>query len=457
MRIKQNPGFAMIEAVVAMAVLAMISVGVLAGLDAAQRSSGREKARSVAAALTEQDQERMRSFRAVDLANYDVTRNVTVNNVSYSINSTADWVRDSTGGTQSCSNNATQADYMRVTTVTTSNLLNSPIPPIKMSSLVAPPVGAFGAGEGTLGIQVINRDGVGVAGTDVTIVGPTTITNATNSAGCAIFAYVPIGTYSASVNQTGWVDHGGITNAKVGATVSDGTVNVKTIDYDKAASVQTTFDTETLAGATVAASTTQMSASNAGVPSGPFSPFAGIRTYVPGGTVASIAGTNLFPFADGYGLYGGGCPGADPTKYITNYYTQFPAAFIDTDPGVASPAVALRLPSINLRVLYNSAVIPVTSPVKIVVTSKSTNCSEKFTFTAPATDALGWMLTPALPFGDYDVCASANKPLTSTMVQKTLPGVQNRYQRGIKPQTGYPSLVSPVIDLNGGTSSGACT
>ena len=81
----------------------------------------------------------MRSFRAVDLANYDVTRNVTVNNVSYSINSTADWVRDSTGGTQSCSNNATQADYMRVTTTTTSNLINTPIPPIKMSSLVAPP------------------------------------------------------------------------------------------------------------------------------------------------------------------------------------------------------------------------------------------------------------------------------------------------------------------------------
>jgi type II secretory pathway pseudopilin PulG len=461
MRIKENPGFAMIEAVVAMAVLALISVGVLVGLDSAQRSSGREKARSVAAALTEQDQERMRSFRAVDLDNYDTTRSVTVNNVSYSINSTADWVRDSTGGTQSCSNNLTQADYMRVTTTTTSNLLNSPIPPIKMSSLVAPPVGAFGAGEGTLGIQVTNRDGVGVAGTDVTIAGPTTVTNATNSTGCAIFAYVPVGTYTAAVNQTGWVDHGGNTNATVGATVSDGTVNVKTIDYDRAASVQATFDTETLAGATVSATTTQLSAANAGVPSGPFSPFAGVRSYDPtGGAVASIAGTNLFPFADGYGLYGGGCPGADPTKYITDYYDQFPADFIDTDPGVAATPVVLRLPSINLRVLYNSLAIPVTSPVKIVVTSKSTNCSEKFTFAAPATDAAGWMLTPALPFGDYDVCASANKPLTATMVQKTFTGVQNRYTRGIKPQPGsppLPSLVSPVIDLNGGTTSGACT
>jgi type II secretory pathway pseudopilin PulG len=458
MRIKQNPGFAMIEAVVAMAVLSMISVGVLVGLDSAQRSSGREKARSVAAALTEQDQERLRSFRAVDLANYDETRTVTVNNVVYTINSTADWVRDSTGGTQSCSNNASQADYMRVTTMTTSSLINTPIPAIKMSSLVAPPVGAFGAGEGTLGIQIINRDGVGVAGTNVTITGPTTITNATNSTGCAIFAYVPIGTYTASVTQAGWVDHGGNNPAKVGATVSDGTVNVKTIDYDSAASVQATFDTETLAGTTVAATTTQLSASNAGVPSGPFSPFAGIRTYDPtGGAVATIAGTNLFPFSDGYGLYGGGCPGADPTKYITDYYDQFPADFIDSDPGVAATPVVLRLPSINLRVLYNNAIIPITSPVRIVVTSTSTNCSEVFTFAAPATDLTGYMIASALPFGDYKVCASANKPLTSTMVQKTITGVQNRYTRGIKPQTGFPSLVSPVIDLNSGTTSGACT
>ena len=42
------------------------------------------------------------------------------------------------------------------------------------------------------------------------------------------------------------------------------------------------------------------------------------------------------------------------------------------------------------------------------------------------------------------------------VVQKTITGVQNRYTRGMKPQTGIPSLVSPVIDLNSGTTSGSC-
>ena len=44
---------------------------------------------------------------------------------------------------------------------------------------------------------------------NVTIAGPSNQTNPTNSAGCAIFAYVPIGSYTASVNSAGWVDKGG--------------------------------------------------------------------------------------------------------------------------------------------------------------------------------------------------------------------------------------------------------
>jgi Tfp pilus assembly protein PilV len=464
MRLKEQSGFAMIEAVVAAVVLIIVSLGVLMGLDAAQRSSGREKARSVAAALTEQDQERLRSFRAVDLDNYDQTRTVTVNKVIYSISSQADWIRDSTGGTQSCTNSLTQADYMRVTSTTTSGLINSPIPPIKMSSLVAPPIGAFAANEGTLGVQVNDRDNVGLANVNVTITGPSpstsTITNPTNSTGCAIFAYVPTGIYTASVNQSGWVDKGGNTIATTGATVANGTTAVAPpISYDRPANVTASFDTENLAGAVVPATTTQVAASNSNVPSGPFSPVAGLRTVDPtGGAQASITMTGLYPFTDGYGLFGGGCPGADPTKYITNYYTLNPSDFIDSDPGLTLPSVVLRLPSINLKVLYSGSPLPVLSPVRITATSVSTNCTEKFTFPAPATDlTTGYMLTPALPFGDYNICVDALKPGSlTTRLTKTLSGttvVKNRFAEGIK----APSTAAgpPIVDLLG-ASTGSC-
>jgi Tfp pilus assembly protein PilV len=456
-RPSDDRGFAMVEAIVAAMLLVMVALGVLKGLDTAQQSSGREKARSTAAALTEQDQERLRSFRAVDLANYDQTRTITVNNVQYTVQSQVDWIRDSTGGTQSCNNSATQADYMRITSTTTSNLVNTPIAPITQSSLVAPPVGAFGTNQGSLGIQVNNRDGVGVEDINVTITGPTTVTNPTNSAGCAIFAYVPVGAYTASVNTPGWVDKGGNQSTSVGATVSNGTVNVKNLDYDQAASVDANFDTETLGGATVPATTTQLSAANSGVPSGPFAPFAGERVWDPtGGAVGTISATALFPFKDGYSLYGGGCPGADPQKNDPDYYTTFPSANVAVNPGVASPAVQVRIPSINLRVLYNAAPLASTyqAYTRILVTSTSTNCSEKFSFPAPSTDANGWMLNPALPFGTYKVCAESRTPASTTSLRKKeITGVNNWYYHGMKP----PDVVSPVIDLNSGTSSGACT
>jgi hypothetical protein len=96
--------------------------------------------------------------------------------------------------------------------------------------------------------------------------------------------------------------------------------------------------------------------------------------------------------------------------------------------------------------------------VKITATSKSTNCSEKFTFSAPATDVNGYMLTPALPFGDYDVCVDALKPgSTTTRYTKTLSGanvVKNEFAQGIKaPST---PAGNPVIDLNSGATTGSC-
>ncbi len=462
LRFSDARGFAMIEAIAAAALLAIVALGVLKGLDTAQHSSGREKARSVAAALTEQDQERLRSFRAVDLANYDESREIEIeiNKVKYTITSRVDWVRDSTGGTQSCNNSATQADYMRITSITESSLINTPIPPVKMSSLVAPPVGAFGNNQGTLGIQVNNAAGKGVEGMPVTIAGPSTLTNSTNSAGCAIFAYVPIGNYTASVDSAGWVDKGGNQKSSVGATVSQGTVNVKTLSYDEAASVDVKFDTEKLDNSTDSTVTsTQLAAANAGVPSGPFSPFAGLRVYKPAAAANVITATGLFPFTDGYGLYGGGCPGADPTRNDPDYYTVYPGAFVDVEPGEASPQVTVRLPSINLRVLHNA--LPLTAAerpyTKIVVTSRSTNCSEKFTYPAPAVNTTGYLPNSALPFGNYDVCVESRVPGGgSTLKARTLTGVRNWYHRGIKP-TADPSLpISPVIDMLG-APNGTCT
>ena len=57
----------LIEVMVGALILAITTTAVLNGLDGAQKTGGRNKARSVAAALAEQDQERMRSMPVADL------------------------------------------------------------------------------------------------------------------------------------------------------------------------------------------------------------------------------------------------------------------------------------------------------------------------------------------------------------------------------------------------------
>ena len=452
------------EAVIASAVLMVVILGVLKGLDTANRSSGREKGRAVAAALTEQDQERLRSFRAVDLANYESSRTFDVNSVSYTVESKAEWVRDSTGGTESCNSSTSQADYMRIVSTTKSGLVSTPIPPITISSLVAAPIGAFGTNQGTLGVQVNDRDGAGVPGLPVTITGPATVTNPTNSVGCAIFAYVPVGNYTATLNQAGWVNPGGVTSSSKGATVALGEVSITTMTYDRASSVLASFDTVTARDGLVAAKATAISGSNSAVPAGPLSPTAGLRLWDPVGSVPqpSIDATSMFPFSDGYGMFAGGCPGADPTNTtndIDDYYVTNPGAYVNTDPGVAAPPITLRMPSTNLKVLRNGSPIPLATPVHIVFTSVSPGCTEKFVLDA-ATDINGWVNTPALPFGDYQVCADSTRllPLPVVVQKKTTTAashLRNRLPGGILP--------APVIDLGTGpslagtTGTGACT
>ena len=60
---RHQDGFALIEVIVSAAILAVVALAVLSGLDGASASSARERARAVSASLAEQDQERLRSYR----------------------------------------------------------------------------------------------------------------------------------------------------------------------------------------------------------------------------------------------------------------------------------------------------------------------------------------------------------------------------------------------------------
>ena len=209
------------------------------------------------------------------------------------------------------------------------------------------------------------------AGVNVTITGPSTLSNPTNSAGCAIFAYVPVGAYTASVTHRRLGRQGRQPERQRRRDRQQRHGQRQDDRLRPGGQRAGDFDTETLAGATVPATTTQISASNAGVPVGAVLPLRRHphlrphrrcprrRSRPPASSrsrtaTASTAAAARVPTR----------PRTSPTT------TTVPGRLRRQRPGCRGHAgrgpAALDQP----RVLYNSLPIPITSPVtRIVVTS----------------------------------------------------------------------------------------
>src|SRR3954447_6966532 len=96
---REQSGFALIEVMVSALIVAIVSVGVLAGIDASSATSGSNKARGVAASLGQDDQERLRSMQPDDLAAIRLQqRTLSVAGVNYTVESDARPVSDAGKG-----------------------------------------------------------------------------------------------------------------------------------------------------------------------------------------------------------------------------------------------------------------------------------------------------------------------------------------------------------------------
>ena len=127
---RSEAGFALIEVVVSAAVLAIVALAVLSGIDAANGASAREKARAVAASLAEQDQERLRTMPVDMLKSPPQAPAANVDGVTYTIKSEAKWITDDVGGSPACgvSSGENQVEYLQIKTTVTSNVVGPPHP-----------------------------------------------------------------------------------------------------------------------------------------------------------------------------------------------------------------------------------------------------------------------------------------------------------------------------------------
>lgn len=434
-------GWALMEVVASAAVFVLVVLGALAALDAVTSTAGANKARTVAATLAEEDQERLRGKRSVSVAGLDETRTLEVSGLRYTIRSRAEWVRDATGETVSCTSTEGQISYLRITSTVTSPATGAAVRPVTISSIVAPPPGSAGT-KGTLAVQVRNAAGLPVMNLPVSASGPASRTVGTNEAGCAVFSLLPAGAYAVSLSQGAWVDKAGRTQvAREGVGVNPGEVSTVNFDYDKAASAGVQVQTVPLGtSAPVADPATSVLAANTGVPP---SGFLALH-----GSASAYSFPNLFPFPDGYTVFAGSCLGADPSRHVDGYYDSHPGR-LAVSPGMPAGTVAVREPALNLRVTRggNSANAPAnTNPsgMAVRIWSRTEGCSEVF----EGTLSRGKLVNPGLPFGVYDVCVTdGHHTAWEHGVANTLPEgspeftvwVDTRGNNGACPEAGeYP-------------------
>lgn len=459
-----DAGFGLIEVIVSAAVMLMISAGALSLINGTQRTQTQNRDRTVAADLAEQDQERLRSTRVLDLSNLTQVRTVSVGGIPYTVTSKSTWLRDSSGAEVTCTNSSGQAEYMRITSTVVPAKTGAGQRPVTLSSLVAPDVGTYGPGQGTLAVQIKDRSGAGMPSVPVTVTGPQTGTVATDSNGCAVFNYYSVGSYDIAFSKPGYVNVQGKTDVTIqGQPINAGVVTQTTdILYDRPAAIDIRVETKSSTSGTatqnriatklkvpVNSPQDAVTVGNSGIGNasngffftGPYDAEFRLQAN-------NLVASNLFPFVDGDTVYSGRTASNDPSTAGggATYYSTNPGQVALT-PGATS-SVTIFQPWLNVKIKRTSGSSTVPVQNAIVFAKESGGAIYKI---PGATDAQG-SIGESLPWGKYQLCATDGTFMIKAPTSNTPSGF---VALGSFSPTNFADITLPAASAT--TNKGTCT
>jgi Tfp pilus assembly protein PilV len=440
-------GFVMIEVLVSALVITIVAGAVLALVSATTRSAADQRSKADAYALAQEDQARLRNMRLAGLNGLqEVQKEVAVGQNRFEVESSGVFVNNTTGTSASCSEEGASADYVKITSTVRWNGMPDPGNPVRIQSIVAPSNGSLDPSHGTLAVQTDNGAGEALSGVKITGTGTSNFSGTTDETGCANFADLPAGNYTMTTDATGFVDTNGAyspwsqsVGVKASSTVTvglrydlPGTVPVKFV-YRKGSSEEF----PPAYADSIVAYNAEMSK--------------GAQTFgTPGGTrVSGITAGPLFPFKAADTIYAGSCESNNPNPSSeSNPPGAAAMATVIVPAGEAAAPVQLQLPALNLTVSYNGTVY---TGAKVTVTDtkcKSGGSYVKRTYTTnangnPSSSTAG-PAEPGLPWGKYNVCASAK--------------IGSEYRKTEKSGIAVENLTSGTnleLSLSGSGSSGS--
>jgi Tfp pilus assembly protein PilV len=384
-------GFILIEVLVSAVVLALVAAGVLALLSATTRSSASERVHSQAYGVAQEDQARMRSLRISSLNRLEQKREVKLDGSKFTVESTGVFVDNATGD-ESCTEDSSPADYVRVTSTVSSAQMGNPV---VVQSVVSPSNGSLDPSHGTLSFSASNAAGQPLSGVSISGGGVANFNGRTDSTGCANFADLAAGNYSVTTSAAGMVNMLGETTTSKTIGVSSAGTQTIGLRYDVPGKIEPRFQYRVGGTATmVPTNADSILVYNAEMGTLGRAYWTADHSRQP-----TVAATGLFPFIHPDTVYAGACEKNNP---VPTEGAPARASVLVTPNGTATPLITL--PALNLTVKRNSnAVSGATVKITDEECDEPNGHSVKRTYT---TEAGGHLTEPGMPWGIYSVCAS---------------------------------------------------
>jgi hypothetical protein len=270
---------------------------------------------------------------------------------------------------------------------------------VTSQTLLTPPGGTYDPNDGHILVQAFDRDALPLGGQTVSISGPESASQVTTSDGCAFFAYLDPGTYTATINTTGHVDRQGNQPATQPVGVTASQITKVQFDYDEAATLSVALVTPSTVPPVTAVipSGIAMTVANSNLTVGTKS-FSQAATG--SGTTRTI--TPLFPYASGYQVWAGDCADADPASYTGGSR----GAVLASNPAGTTTGSA-NLDAVDVTVRFTTLLgLPVANATITATHTAGTGCTGGNTLTTTTRTDINGKLRLALPYGTWTIRAT---------------------------------------------------
>jgi Tfp pilus assembly protein PilV len=399
--VREEHGWLIVEVMISAVVLILAGLAIYSGLDGASSASGRNRNRTEAAVLAQQDQERMRAMDTSALNAYIKTPNVqtlTVGGLTYTVTSNVAYAND-TASSPSCTSATALASYLKISS-TVSDPTNKN-KPVTIDSLMSPRADQSGAA-----VQIVGRNGTtGIAGIPVSLDENSSLNDTTDSNGCVQFGFLKGTNYHVSYSKTGYVDADGNTpQTAEPITVVAGHTTLTQFQYDLAGAIRASFRDQAAGTVARGRGLTVFNTGLAGTQERSFLTGTGLTDAA---SAIATSGTmttpvSLFPFTSAYSVWAGACDAAKPPAAQQRSATVTPGGTL-----ILSPSTAyLMQPKLTVTVTKQTSSGGGLSNLQNADVKVTDVCGAKYP-QMTLTNSSG-VTTSGYPFGTLSVCADDN-------------------------------------------------